>query len=576
MHENDGWWLWSSVTHREVFRLLNKFSPNLNETTVKILFEAILLGPPRAMYCDDLTNKEFKRLVDREIWLKLSKIQQYGGVLPADTLEKLNTISKAYPRWKLQKGDRDEFTTWIETGTGLRVDVTIDELFNKNIPELIEFLSEDNQWYKDGRINAFREGCKVNRQKGIEILCYLTLEKNWNNEIWHAGLVGLSGSKNKDWEFIAPLLSEAGLNLYREEAWSIAHWVKESAISIEWGAPEEQPFWTIFNLLIKNYQSTRTPDQTGQAVNYAINNPIGIITEALMDRFNSCKLKVDEGIPDGPLKDSCEKLLSSQNSNLLAGIIILASRLHYFHAIDPKWTEAKLIPLFRWKTSEHCSLIWRGYLWSPRISLDLAIALKNDLLNGLKNLEQMGDAVERLIQLFTLVCLQHQDLYKAQEQRDAFIDIGGDGLAHIADFFFRTLRQDPGSADNYWQNRVKPLIKRAWPKSSEFVTKKTSKYLSLMIIELTDSFEEAIQFIKPFLKPFADLSIIFNNLDKKELPESKPMAVFELIENIFTEEAQWPCSNFRNVIDRIVQAEQEIENEPGYRTINDYLVGHNL
>ena len=294
-----------------------------------------------------------------------------------------------------------------------------------------------------------------------------------------------------------------------------------------------------------------------------------------MDRFDSCKLKVDEGIPDGPLRANCENLLSSQNSNLLAGIIILASRLHYFHAIDPKWTEAKLIPLFRWKTSKHCSLIWRGYLWSPRISLDLAIVLKNDLLNGLKNLEEMGDASERLIQLFTIVCLQHQDLYKAQEQRDAFIDIGVDGLADIANFFFHTLRQDPMSADNYWNNRIKPLIKRAWPKSSEFVSERISKCLSLMVIELTDSFEEAIQFIKPFLKPFTDISLIFNNLNKKELPDSNPMAVFELIENIFTEDAQWPTSNFRNVMDRLIKAEPKIKNEPAYRKINDYLVQHN-
>ena len=47
-------------------------------------------------------------------------------------------------------------------------------------------------------------------------------------------------------------------------------------------------------------------------------------------------------------------------------------------------------------------------------------------------------------------------------------------------------------------------------------------------------------------------------------------------DSIFTEEAQWPNSRFRDVMDKIVQAEREIENEPGYRKIDDYLMRHNL
>jgi len=97
-----------------------------------------------------------------------------------------------------------------------------------------------------------------------------------------------------------------------------------------------------------------------------------------------------------------------------------------------------------------------------------------------------------------------------------------------------------------------------------------------MIIELNESFEESIQFIKPYLKPFADLSMIFNKLDKSELPDNRPMAVFELIKTIFPEETQWPHSNFRSVIDRILKAEPKIEDEPSYRIINDYLVRHIL
>lgn len=573
--EDNGWWLWSTVSYREVYRFLNKYWPILDDETATALIEAILQGPPRGMFHDDISDEEFKGIAQREIWLKLAKLEQFGGRLPSVAIDKFSALSQAYPRWTLREGDRDEFTSWLEVGSGHQVDITIDDLFNKNIPEIIEFLSDSNQWYKDGRINLFREGCKTYRLKGFEVLCYLSNENNWNNEIWHAGLVGLSGSENNAWNFLAPLLVNAGLNLYREEPWSIAHWVKETASSITCGSTEEDYFWTIFNLLLTKCEVFKEPDNINEAVNYAINNPIGIITEALMERFSACKLKASGGIPDGPLKDSCVELIQSNNPASLAGVIILSSRLNYFHAVDPKWTEENLIPLFSWETSEYCALIWQGYLWSPRISPDLAVSLKTELLLGLENIEQIGDSGERLIKLFTIVCLQYQDLYKGQEQRDAFVDIGVDGLAHVAEFFYHTLRQDPNSADNYWLNRIKPVIKRAWPKSAEFVTTATARYFTLMVMELDNEFEEALKFISPYLRPLTDQSLVFSNLNSKELPDTKPEQVFLLIEKIFSEGAQWPSDNFRKVMNRIGEANPDLLGEATFRRIDDYLMRHN-
>ena len=507
--EDNQWWLWSVETYREVFRLLNKYWPLLDHKSSKKLIGAILQGPPKKMYRDEISDEEFRRIVDREIWLKLKKLDQFGGNLPVPAKEKLENFSEKYPKWKLEKQDRDEFTSWIETGFGHRVDTTVEDIFNKEIPELIQFLSDDNQGYKDGRINHFREGCKNNKEKAIKILSFLSEHNNWDKDIWHAALVGLADSNNGVWETMAPLIIGADLSLYREESWSIAHWVKESAAKVKCNTTEEEYFWTIFKLIVQNCQDFKEPDKINQAVDYAINNPIGIITEALMERFNACKLKANEGIPDGPLKDSCHLLLKSTKVANLAGIIILASRLYYFHVIDPKWTEENLIPLFDLEKSEYCALFWQGYLWSPRISSDLAMALRDNLLGSLKNLKLIGDDAQRLIQLFTVVCLQHQKLYKAQEQRDALENFGVDGLSYIAEFFYHTLRQDSTSADNYWQNRIKPFIRRAWPKSSDFISEKTSEYLSLMIIELNNEFEEAFKIIKPYIRPFSDNSLFF-------------------------------------------------------------------
>ena len=232
--------------------------------------------------------------------------------------------------------------------------------------------------------------------------------------------------------------------------------------------------------------------------------------------------------------------------------------------------------MFDWEGSELAAMIWQGYLWSPRISADLAIALKNHLANAVKHVDQIEASAERLIQLFTVVCLEHSDLYTAKEQHDVLVNVGTDGLVYIAEFFWRNISGDSKSANNYWRNRVQPFMKRAWPKAAEFVSDKSSEHFSLMVIELDDTFEEALEFLWPFIKPFSDLSFLLTHLDAKGLPDQQPKAVLRLLSKVFTAEYQWPTEEFRNVLNRIIHADPTIENEPDYRIMNDYLVQRNL
>lgn len=572
--EDNGQWLWSLATRREVFRLLAVLWPELDEATAGHLVSTILQGPPREMYRSDLTQEEWKYRFNRDVWLMLSKLQRFGGILPANAVQSLQQLTSEYPMWALEEGERDEFTHWMETGWGHEVDITLDELFEKEIPDLVEYLSQEDRQYGEGRIELFRVGCKDNQRKAIGVLNYLAISGNWDRNIWHAGLVGLADSDENSWGEIAPLLNDAVPEFYREDPWAIAHWTKKNISPIECGAREEHYFWVIFESLLDNVSDREEPIHA--AVNYAINHPVGIITEALINRFGACRLKVDEGIPDGPLQRCVNQLITSEAQASFAGKIILASRLHYFHAIDPSWTEENLIPLFDWESSEHAAMIWQGYLWSPRITADLAIALKSHLANAVKHADQIEASAERLIQLFTVVCLEHSGLYTAKEQHGVLVNLGADGLVYIAKFFWRSISGDAKSANNYWRNRIQPFMKRAWPKAAEFVSDKTSKNLSLMVIELDDAFEEALEVLWPFIKPFSDLSFLLTHLDAKGLPDQQPREVLRLLSKVFTAEDQWPTKTFRNVLNRIIHADPTIENEPDYRIMNDYLVQRSL
>ena len=95
----------------------------------------------------------------------------------------------------MREGERDEFTHWMETGWGHEVDITIDELYEKEVPDLVEYLSQEDRQYGEGRIDLFRVGCKDNREKAIEVLNHLADKGNSVLIIEH----NLDVIKSADW-----------------------------------------------------------------------------------------------------------------------------------------------------------------------------------------------------------------------------------------------------------------------------------------------------------------------------------------------------------------------------------------
>ena len=79
---DEHWWLWSVETEREAMCLLVALAPKLDREDARELEQAILAGPPRAMFNDDIEPERWTRL-DREIWLRLAKIVETGAVLGA-------------------------------------------------------------------------------------------------------------------------------------------------------------------------------------------------------------------------------------------------------------------------------------------------------------------------------------------------------------------------------------------------------------------------------------------------------------------------------------------------------------
>ena len=56
------WWLWTPETLREAMRLLVALAPRLEEAELDLVEQAVLSGPPRVMYRDDMEPEVWARI----------------------------------------------------------------------------------------------------------------------------------------------------------------------------------------------------------------------------------------------------------------------------------------------------------------------------------------------------------------------------------------------------------------------------------------------------------------------------------------------------------------------------------
>ena len=164
--DENGWWLWSIETYREKFRLLHNIWPQIDQTETDDLVTAILNGPPREMYKNDMEPSDWQYLCEKEIWLHLAKLQTFGKALPKAGIERLSELEAKHPQWKLSEGDRDEFTSWFESREGNECDISKNDLMTTPVMDRVKILQENNQRFHEGRIDLFRVVCKGRKENG--------------------------------------------------------------------------------------------------------------------------------------------------------------------------------------------------------------------------------------------------------------------------------------------------------------------------------------------------------------------------------------------------------------------------
>lgn len=567
----NGWWLWSVETYTEKFRLLNKIWSQLDKNDTDCLVEVILNGPPREMFRDDMEPADWQYLCEKEIWLHLAKLQTFGKALPTPGIERLSELEAKHPQWKLSEGDKDEFTSWFESRSGNECDISKNDLMAATVMDRVNMLLEVNRRFHEGRIDSFRVSSMEEKKMAVETLRYMHKNSIWDGDILHAALVGLADAEGSMWDEIAPLLVDMPIGIYTEEGWAVARWVSKSSSAIIPNADSEEYYWTIFNKFIQSVNQEEA-DDIEEPVNNAINNPLGILTESLLARLGSRELKTGAGIPHGPIANILNLLVTKQGRSFTLARVILASRLYYFYVVAPEWTKKRLIPGFNWKESIEAEFMWEGYLWMPRITLELIDDIKESFIAAFNHVESLGSGATRLYHLFAVICMEYVTVFTTEQQRKILLDIGTSGRVDIADFLWRSFPDKPDERDAYWTNRIKPFIKHAWPREANAVDTQTSRQFAMVCLETNQAFPDAVEEFEALLCPFSDLGHFLNRFESTKLPDEFPSDSFKLLEMVFDDQYEWPDDTLRKILNRIIERCPMIEDRSKYKNMDTFLI----
>jgi hypothetical protein len=547
LSEDNLFWLWNINTRREVLQLLKSLQEKLSSSQLSSLTAMIVKGPSREFFRDDLTDEEFVDIRSRGIWLRLEMLQTSGLKLDIGTKDTLLDIQNKYPKWELADDDSDEFPVW----TGGR------DLFDRfektptDFQGLLEWL-EKNKDYDRWAGNDWSERCKNDFEMASDVLITLYEKGVLAPEAWREAIYVWSEDTNLNdsaWTKVCSMLLDARADLLEVTSWGLSRWIGKRLGD---GSLDESEFMQFFDLLV-NIPHEVDIEQYQDPLNAAINHPIGIMTENLFKWWYSTKPQLDSGI-NSTFKSKIQILLNTPGQNNYFAKAIIANNLLQLYRTDAAWTKSTIIIWFDWGNNELANLAWRSFLWSAQLHRGLLSALKPHFLATASHFSELDSQSDRYAQLLTYTALQQFPEYKLIEFTGPLKLLPEEGLQQVASSLEDGLSNSGEKRSEYWTNRVKPFLKKVWPKDVD-INEDTVNQLALLCVEASEYFDDAFNILKHFLYHTRFNDHVITTLENSDVVEKFPKTALLFINMIVGEPDYRPARNLESCLTRILDQE---------------------
>ena len=570
------WWLWSTDTGREVFRLLVLQGRHLAGAAQERLEAAILAGPPRDMYWDDLEAERWQVLAARSVWLHLAKLNTSGLVLGASAAARLAEISTAYPQWQLATNERDEFSHWMSgTGDPDYEDSRDVDIAPRKRQELVRWLTkpmpERRPFYED----TWRDVCRTRFFHSLSALCDLAQDGVWPAGRWREALQAWAeeGMVSRSWRYVGPLVQTMPDAVLQEIDHAVTWWMDAASKTIN---RHEDILLSLCRRVLalplkagSGSRIIRNGVETYDPVGSAINHPIGYTTQALINLWFKQNPN-DNDLLSAELKPIFTTLCDVQVDGFRHGRVLMGSRLIAFFRVDRPWTEQHLLPLFGWSNPVEAKAVWEGFLWSPRLYPPLLVAFKSQFLESATHYADLGEHRQQFARFLTYAALGPIDGYTTDEFRAAFAALPQEALEESAQLLFQALEGAGDQREDYWKNRIKPFWQNIWPKSRDLATPRIANSLAKLVIVARGEFLDALNTVNGWLQPIEHPNYLITLLNKSDLCRKYPSDVLSLLQIIIVEQ-RWVTPELEKCLNDIVQRDPNLEQDAQYQRLQTYV-----
>jgi len=568
--DDKSWWLWSDETRRETMRLFVQKGKTLSSEAQRKLESAILAGPPRSMYREDIDIEKWQSIVNHSVWLWLAKLQQGGSTLGAEAQARFEELTEAYPGLKLSENESEEFPHWM-IGTG-------DPDFDKNRvidiaprkrKDLVAWLKQKKpqpSWelfYEDTWPNV----CKKHLANAGAALCDLVLEKTWFTERWADAFHVWAGSNRlayRSWCCVAPSLQDIPDPKFERLKHALAWWLRKVSETID---IHEDIF---FNLCQRVFDSPyEESDESDDPVSLAINHPVGLVTEALLNLWFKREPNDNKGLsPD--IKKLFGQLCDTKIKHFRHGRVLLASRVIPLFRVDRSWAEENLLPLFDWsKNLDEARAAWKGFLWSPRLYQPLLIAIKEQFLATARYFERLDRHGQQYASFLTYAALNSLDGFTENDFQEAVNILPQEGVEEIAQTLVRALEAAGEQRAKFWKHRIQPFWHKIWPKSRGFLSDDVAKEIARLVIAAQEEFPTALLTVKDWLKPIKHTGFLVERLHESGLIAQFPEEALFFLARII-DKSSLPSKELGDCLKTITQVAPELQTNPEYKRLAEY------
>jgi len=572
---DDAWWLWSTDTGREVFRLFVQQGRHLVGAAQGRLEAAILAGPPQEMLMGQPEPDWWAQHVLSSTWLRLAKLDTSGLALGEPAAARLVELSTAHPQWQLSTNERDEFSHWMSgTGDPDYEDSRDVDIAPRKRQELVQWLTKPMPERRPFYENTWRDVCRSRFFHSLFALGDLAQDGVWPAGRWREALQAWAEERMvlRSWRYAAPLVQTMPDAVLLEIDHAVTWWMEAASKAI---SRHEDILLNLCRRVLalpleagSGSRIIRNGVETYDPVGSAINHPIGHATQALINLWFKQNPNDNDLLP-AELKPIFTTLCDVQEDRFRHSRVLMGSRLIAFFRVDRLWTEQHLLPLFGWSNPVEAKAVWEGFLWSPRLYQPLLTAFKSKFLDSANHYADLGEHRQQFATFLTYAALGPTEGYTIEEFRTAIGALPQEGLEESAQALSQALEGAADQREDYWKNRAQPFWRQIWPKSRDLATRRIAESLTRMVIAARAEFSSALVAVQDWLQPIEHPDYVVHLLYESRLCSRYPADALSLLNAVIADQ-QWGPRELGQCLDQIVQAAPNLAQDARYLRLREY------